>query len=116
MKIHGKSNFDLRIERSADFQLCCIASFKTRLPRAFGWAVGNRPIRRPRAEDGFAATVLFIGLLAIMLMLATAGGMAVVHLHNEVKVLERQQIKRFDVAATNSVAVPQPNITRVDIK
>lgn len=67
-------------------------------------------------EDGFVATVLFIGLLAIMLMLATAGGMALVHLHDEVKVLERQQIKRLDLSVTNSAAISHPNITRVDIK
>ena len=46
-------------------------------------------------ESGFVATVLFIALLTIMLMLATAGGMAIIHLHQEVKVLEREQIKRL---------------------
>lgn len=58
-----------------------------------------------RKEGGFVATLLFIALLVIMLMLATAGGMAVVHLHNEVKVLERQQFKKFNVPATNAVTI-----------
>jgi hypothetical protein len=67
-------------------------------------------------EDGFVATVLFVGLLAIMLMLATAGGMALVHLHDEVRVLEQQQIKKFNMPATNSVPVSHQGITRVDVK
>ncbi|HEX3624974.1 MAG TPA: hypothetical protein VH280_06040 [Verrucomicrobiae bacterium] len=69
-----------------------------------------------RTEDGFVATVLFIGLLVIMLMLATAGGMAVFHLHNEVKVLEQQQIKRLDLSVTNSAAIPHPGISRAGEK
>jgi hypothetical protein len=67
-------------------------------------------------EEGFAATVLFIGLLAIMLMLATAGGMALIHLHDEVRVLEQQQIKKFNLRSTNSVPVAHQGITRVDVK
>jgi hypothetical protein len=73
-------------------------------------------IHRNREEGGFVASVMFIGLLAVMLMLATAGGMAVLHLHDEVKVLERQQIKRLDLSATNSVASSQLSITREDTK
>lgn len=62
------------------------------------------------------ATALFIGLLAIMLMLATAGGMALIHLHDEVKVLERQQIKRLDLSVTNSVAISHMSIKKEDPK
>ncbi len=71
---------------------------------------------RNRKKGGFVATVLFIALLVIMLMLATAGATALVHLHNEVKVLERQQIKQLDLSVTNSVINSHLSITRVDAK
>lgn len=67
-------------------------------------------------EGGFAATVLFITLLTIMLLLATAGGMALIHLHKEVKVLEREQIKRLNSSITNSVAIPPANVTPMNSK
>jgi hypothetical protein len=76
----------------------------------------NRAGFHDRREDGFVATMLFISLLAIMLMLATAGGMALIHLHDDVKVLERQQIKRLDTSLTNSVAISHVSITRVETK
>ncbi|HTV39500.1 MAG TPA: hypothetical protein VMF08_02920 [Candidatus Sulfotelmatobacter sp.] len=62
------------------------------------------------------ATVLFITLLAIMLTLATAGGMAIIHLHNEVKTLEREQIRRLSLSATNSVAGAHANVTALNSK
>ena len=58
----------------------------------------NSRERRPRAErseDGMA-TVIFIALLAIMMILVTAESRALVHLHREVKLLEQQQIKRLN--------------------
>lgn len=64
-------------------------------------------------QGGFVATLLFFALLVIMLMLATAGGMALVHLHDEVKVLEQQQIKRLDLSVTNSAAISRPGATRI---
>ena len=67
-------------------------------------------------EGGFAATVLSIALLVIMLMLATAGGMALIHLHDEVKVLERQQIKRLNLSETNSVAMATLEVTKSEAK
>jgi hypothetical protein len=73
-------------------------------------------LRKKTFEGGFVATVLCIGLLVVILMLATAGGMALLHLHDEVRVLEKQQIKRLDLSATNSVTISQPGITRVDVK
>ena len=76
----------------------------------------NRLALQNRKEGGFVATVLFIALLAIMLTLATAGGMAIIHLHNEVKLLEREQIKRLNSSITNSVAVAHKGITRVNSK
>lgn len=75
-----------------------------------------RSVLRVRKEGGFVATTLFIALLVIMLMLATAGAMALVHLRSDVKVLERQQIKRLDLSVTNSVISPHVSITRVDAK
>lgn len=76
----------------------------------------NRLPHRNRKEGGFVATVLFVALLTIMLMLATASGMAIIHLHNEVKLLEREQIKRLNSSATNSVAVTHENTTGVNPK
>ena len=56
-------------------------------------------------ERGAVATVLFIALLAIMLILVTAESRALFHLHREVKFLEQQQIKRLNTVPTNSVSV-----------
>lgn len=64
-----------------------------------------------RGEDGLA-TIMFITLLAIMLMLVTANSMALIRLHKEVKFLEQQQIKRLNGPQTNS-APANLNIKRV---
>lgn len=45
--------------------------------------------------DGFA-TIVFISLLAIMVLLAAANTAALIHLHHEVKLLEQQQIRRLN--------------------
>jgi hypothetical protein len=76
----------------------------------------SRAASGTRDEGGFVATVMFIGLLVVMLMLATAGGMALIHLHDEVKVLEQQQIKRLDLSVTNSVAVVQMGVAKINTK
>lgn len=55
-----------------------------------------------RSEDGMA-TVLFIALLAIMMMLVTVESSALFRLHREVKLLEQQQIKRLNGPQTNVV-------------
>jgi len=55
-----------------------------------------------RSEDGMA-TLIFIVLLAIMMILVTAESDALFHLHREVKFLEQQQIKRLDASQTNSI-------------
>lgn len=49
------------------------------------------------------ATVVFIALLAIMLILITAESRALFQLHREVKFLEQQQIKRLNNSTTNAV-------------
>jgi hypothetical protein len=56
-----------------------------------------------RAAERGMATVVFIALLAIMLILVTAESRALFHLHREVKFLEQQQIKRLDASQTNSI-------------
>lgn len=76
----------------------------------------NRLALKNRKEGGFVATILFIALLTIMLMVTTAGGMAIIHLHNEVKVLEREQIKRLNFSATNSVSIAHVNVTEMNSK
>lgn len=56
-----------------------------------------------RSERGMA-TVLFIALLAIMMILVTAEARALIQLRREVKLLEQQQIKRLNGPPTNAVA------------
>jgi hypothetical protein len=56
-----------------------------------------------RGEDGMA-TVVFIALLAIMLILVTAESCALFNLHREVRLLEKQQLKRLNPPATNTVS------------
>ena len=60
-----------------------------------------------RSQDGMA-TLVFIALLAIMMILVTAESSALFHLHREVRFLEQQQIKRLDASQTNSVAATKP--------
>jgi hypothetical protein len=61
-----------------------------------------------KGERGMA-TVIFIALLAIMMILVTAESRSLFSLHREVKLLEQQQIKRLDNSQANSVAVTQPD-------
>jgi hypothetical protein len=60
-----------------------------------------------RTERGMA-TVVFIALLAIMMILVTTESRALIGLRREVKLLQKQQIKRLDLSQTNSVAITQP--------
>lgn len=60
-----------------------------------------------RGENGMA-TVIFIALLAIMMILVMAESRALFHLRREVKFLEQQQIKRLNTASTNVVATAIP--------
>ena len=68
----------------------------------------RRPGASRRSEDGMA-TLIFIVLLSIMLVLVMAESTALFHLHREVKFLEQQQIKRLNASQTNSVAVTKPD-------
>ena len=57
-----------------------------------------------RENERGMATVVFIALLAIMMILVTAESRALFHLHREAKLLEQQQIKRLNSPATNTVS------------
>jgi hypothetical protein len=62
-------------------------------------------IRSNRRENGMA-TLIFIILLTIMMMLTMAELRCVVRLHREVKFLEQQQIKRLNLTAAPAVNKP----------
>jgi hypothetical protein len=65
-------------------------------------------------EDGMA-TILFITLLTIMVLLATAESAALIRLHREVKFVEQQQIKRLNGPPDHS-APTVPAITNSNSK
>ena len=69
-----------------------------------------------RKQGGFVATVEFIALLAIMVLLVTINAKALFHLHREVRLLEQQQIKRLNASETNTVAEIQFPVTTADSK
>jgi hypothetical protein len=70
--------------------------------------VGNGGSVAPkRGEDGSITLVLTI-LLIIMMILVTAEIRALHHLGREVKFLEKQQIKRLNGTATNTVTAKFP--------
>jgi len=58
----------------------------------------------PRRSESGMATVVFIGLLAIMMILVMAESRALFTLHREVKLLEQQQLKRLNPPLTNPVS------------
>ena len=66
-------------------------------------ALKRRERRAPRRNESGMATVIFIALLAIMMILVTAESRALIRLHREVKLLEQQQIKRLNGPQTNVV-------------
>ena len=68
----------------------------------------NRKTDSLRHEEGLA-TVIFIALLAIMMILVTAESRALFQLRRETKFLEQQQIKRLDATATNALITLKQN-------
>ena len=62
-----------------------------------------------RGSERGMATIIFIALLAIMLVLVMAESSALFHLHREMQLLEQQQIKRLNASQTNSVAATKPD-------
>jgi hypothetical protein len=59
--------------------------------------------RKAEIRERGMATVIFIALLAIMMILISVESNAVIRLHREVKLLEQQQIKRLNGPQTNLV-------------
>jgi len=62
-----------------------------------------------RGGERGMATVIFIALLAIMLILVMAESRALIQLRREVKFLQKQQIKRLNLLQTNLMAATQPD-------
>jgi hypothetical protein len=58
-----------------------------------------------QGNEGGSATIIFITLLAIMVILVAANSKSLFLLDREVKLLEQQQVKRLNDSQTNSVAV-----------
>ena len=56
-----------------------------------------------KSERGMA-TVILIGLLAIMMILVAAESSALFHLRRERQLLERRQIQRLNASQTNSIS------------
>ena len=63
--------------------------------------IQKQTITRKR-EHGMV-TAIFIALLAIMMILVAAETRSLFGLHREVKLIEQQQIKRFNATATNAI-------------
>ena len=57
-----------------------------------------------RQNEHGMATMVFMVLLSIMMILIVSESRALVQLHRETKFLEQQQIKRLNGPATNAVA------------
>ena len=72
-----------------------------RMPASAG--ATSSEIRHSRSENGMA-TVLFIALLAIMMILVMVENSSIIRLRREVKLLEQQQIKRLNGQQTNVVS------------
>jgi hypothetical protein len=63
----------------------------------------------PQRNENGSATVIFIALLAIMMILVMANSQSLFLLHREVQLLEKQQIKRLDASQTNTPATLSPD-------
>jgi hypothetical protein len=61
-----------------------------------------------RRIEGGMATIVFIVLVTIMVILMTANIRALIQLHRETQLLEKQQIKRLAGPATNTVSTFNP--------
>lgn len=63
----------------------------------------SRQVALKRSKGGMA-TLIFIVLLAIMMILLTVEARSLIRLRQETQLLQQQQIKRLNIAATNDVA------------
>jgi hypothetical protein len=72
--------------------------------------LSQKNVRRfARRNEHGMATIMFISLLTIMVLLAAAESASLIHLHREVKWMEQQQIKRLN-GPQNSSASAAPAI------
>ena len=69
----------------------------------------RRERRAPWRSEGGSATVVFIALLSIMVILVMVNGKALFRLHREVKLIEQQQIQRLNMSQTNAVVITRPD-------
>jgi hypothetical protein len=69
-----------------------------------------------KKNEGGLATIMFISLLAIMVLLAAANTAAIIHLHLDVKRLEQQQIKRLNGSQGDSAPAANLNTTNPSSK
>ncbi len=63
----------------------------------------NRGPVAPKRNQGGMVTLIFIILLAIMMILVMVESSSVIRLHREVKLLEKQQLKRLNAVQTNTL-------------
>jgi hypothetical protein len=66
----------------------------------------NNHVRR---NELGSATVIFIALLAIMMILVTAESRALFNLHREVKFLEQEQVRRLNHSQAGPVDAAKPD-------
>lgn len=70
----------------------------------------------PRQREGGMATIVFITLLAIMVLLATAESASLIRLHREIKFVEQQQIKRLNASLAHTALAPAPVVASSNSK
>jgi hypothetical protein len=63
----------------------------------------------PEYSERGMVTVLFIGLLAIMMVLVATNVRTLVHLRAEENLIEKKQIERLNLSQANAAAVPPAN-------
>ena len=64
----------------------------------------NTARRRQRGS----ALIMMLGLIAMLLVIATANNQSVTWLRRELRIVEQQQLQRLNAGATNSPAALQP--------
>lgn len=56
---------------------------------------------RRGGESGFAVLVIFV-LLTIMVVYVTSNALVLRHLHQEIRLVEKRQLKKYEAAPANS--------------
>jgi len=78
-------------------------------PHVGGYRACGLQARRGK-EDGFAVLVIFV-LLTIMVVFVTSNALVLRHLHQEIKLVEKRQLKKFEAAPANPlVQTNAPNV------